>query len=41
MIMRVLTGVVIGVFLASQNPELAESIRENSLILISKVGGYF
>ena len=34
MIMRLLIGVVIGVFIANQNPELADSIRENTLILI-------
>ncbi|WP_275541563.1 hypothetical protein [Vibrio vulnificus] len=41
MTMKILIGVVIGVFIASQNPELAESIRQNSLLLFSKVGGLF
>lgn len=41
MTMKLLIGVVVGVFIASKSPELAENIRENSLILLSKIGGLF
>lgn len=41
MTMRLLIGVVFGVFIASQSPGAAESIREATLSLLSQVQGYF
>ena len=41
MTMRILIGVVIGVFVASQSPDTAETIRESTLSLLTQIKGYF